>query len=87
MTTTIKVAGVGAGYFSRFHYGSWARIDRVRVVGVADPDLPRALATGHPAFGDLVSMVEATRPDLLDIIVPPAAQAWLSAAPSRCRSK
>jgi predicted dehydrogenase len=75
MTTTIKVAGVGAGYFSRFHYGSWARIDRVRVVGVADPDLPRALATGHPAFGDLVSMVEATRPDLLDIIVPPAAQA------------
>ena len=72
--TTLRVAGLGAGYFSRFHYDSWRRMPRARLVGVCDHVPDRAAATGAPAFTDLALMIEQVRPDLLDLIVPPAAQ-------------
>ena len=72
---TIKVACLGAGYFSRFHHDGWDRLADAELVGVADSDWAKAQATGHPAFQDLASMLEATRPDILDIIVPPSAHA------------
>ena len=71
----IRVACVGAGYFSQFHYGSWARIDDAELVGAADRDLAAAETTGLPAFADAVQLIEDTRPDLLDIIIPPAGHA------------
>ena len=71
----IKVACIGAGYFSQFHLGSWARIPRVRLVGVCDQDIDRARATGAPAFDRLDRMLDTAAPDLLDIILPPAAHA------------
>lgn len=72
---TVRVACVGAGYFSQFHYGSWARIDGVTLVGACDTDLTRAEATGLPAFDDLEDMLAQAKPDLLDIILPPPAHA------------
>ena len=72
---SIRVACVGAGYFSQFHYGAWARIDGVEVVGACDTDLPRAKATGVPAFDDLDATLNVAAPDLLDIILPPPAHA------------
>ncbi|QBF29948.1 Gfo/Idh/MocA family protein [Thalassococcus sp. S3] len=75
MNGQIRVACVGAGYFSRFHYGSWARIGRVSLVGACDRDLAKAEATGLPAYTDLDAMLAETRPDLLDVILPPVAQA------------
>ena len=72
---TIRVACVGAGYFSQFHYGSWARMDRVTLVGSCNRDLAKAQATGLPAFSDLDEMLAKTKPDLLDIILPPVAHA------------
>lgn len=72
---TIRVACVGAGYFSQFHYGAWARIDGIDVVGACDTDLARAKATGAPAFDDLGDMLEQTGPQVLDIILPPPAHA------------
>lgn len=74
MATNISVAGVGAGYFSRFHYESWNRLANTTLVGVCDHDTTKAKAVGVAAFDDLGAMFEATLPDLLDIIVPPAAQ-------------
>lgn len=71
----LRVACVGAGYFSRFHYESWARDDRVTIVGSCDRDLEKAEATGLPAFQDVTAMIAQTQPDLLDIILPPAAHA------------
>ncbi|WP_299611111.1 Gfo/Idh/MocA family oxidoreductase [uncultured Tateyamaria sp.] len=71
----IRVACVGAGYFSQFHYGSWARMDGVEVVGACDLDLAKARATGAPAFDDLGEMLVQAAPDLLDIILPPPAHA------------
>ncbi|MEM6940272.1 MAG: Gfo/Idh/MocA family oxidoreductase [Pseudomonadota bacterium] len=71
----LKVACLGAGYFSQFHYQSWRRIDRVRLVGSCDCALTKAKATGLPAFSDLAQMLVATEPDVLDIILPPGAHA------------
>ncbi|MBS0123286.1 Gfo/Idh/MocA family protein [Thetidibacter halocola] len=71
----IRVAGVGAGYFSRFHYDSWARMLGAVPVAACDRDIAHARATGLPAFDDLPRMLAEVRPDLLDIILPPAGHA------------
>jgi predicted dehydrogenase len=71
----LRVACVGAGYFSRFHYESWARADRVDLVGSCNRDITKARATGLQAFDDLGAMLAVTQPDLLDIILPPVAHA------------
>lgn len=73
--TSLKVACVGAGYFSQFHLGSWAREPRVSLVGVCDNDLAKAQATQAPAFDRLPLMLSQTQPDILDIIVPPTGHA------------
>ena len=71
----LKVACVGAGYFSQFHYGSWARMDRVALVASCNRDIGKAKATGLPAYSDLGTMLAEQNPDLLDIILPPEAHA------------
>ncbi|SFR33081.1 Predicted dehydrogenase [Yoonia tamlensis] len=71
----LRVACVGAGYFSQFHYGGWARDARVTLVGSCNRDIAKARETGLPAFDDLARMLDETQPDLLDIILPPVAHA------------
>ncbi|MEO1640084.1 MAG: Gfo/Idh/MocA family oxidoreductase [Pseudomonadota bacterium] len=73
--TMLKVACVGAGYFSQFHIDSWKRMERAVLVGVCDRDLDRAKATGAPAFADVEEMLAETQPDIVDVILPPNAQA------------
>lgn len=70
---THAVACLGAGYFSQFHYGAWSRIPQVTCVGAADQNLDAARATGFAAFDSLDAMLAQTDPDILDIILPPAA--------------
>ncbi|KAB7615213.1 Gfo/Idh/MocA family oxidoreductase [Amylibacter sp. SFDW26] len=67
----VRVACLGAGYFSQFHYDAWRRIDRVALVGSADTDYEKAAETGAPAFSDYEKMLSVTLPDVLDIITPP----------------
>ena len=69
----LRVACVGAGYFSRFHYDSWSRLERVALIASCNRDINKAQATGLPAYNDLTSMLVEQRPDLLDIILPPVA--------------
>lgn len=76
MGAALKLATVGTGYFSRFHYDAWARIPEVRLVGVCNRRLEGATSVaatfaGARAFADFDEMLEATRPDLVDIITPP----------------
>ncbi|MEO0750266.1 MAG: Gfo/Idh/MocA family oxidoreductase [Pseudomonadota bacterium] len=73
--TGLRVACAGAGYFARFHHDSWARMERATLVGVCDLDLAKAQATGAPAFDTLTTLLAQAKPDLLDIILPPKAQA------------
>lgn len=72
---SLRVACLGAGYFARFHYDAWTRVPGVTLVGAADHDRERAAATGVPAFGGLEEMLDATYPDVLDIITPPTTHA------------
>jgi predicted dehydrogenase len=71
----ITVACLGAGYFSRFHYDAWTRLDDVDLLASADADVERAAATGLPAYGSLSEMLAVQRPDVLDIITPPPSHA------------
>jgi D-apiose dehydrogenase len=79
MTGPLRVAVIGAGYFSRFHLDAWRSLPDARLVGVCEPDPVRraqALGTtgvpGGPAgFEDAATMLEALRPDVVDIVTPP----------------
>lgn len=68
---TLRVACVGAGYFSQYHIESWRRIPDVELVGVCDRVYAKAVATGAPAFTDLAKMLGAVQPDIVDLILPP----------------
>ncbi len=67
----IRVACVGAGYFSRFHYEAWNRIDGALPVASVNRDIAKAEATGLAAYSDLELALSEQKPDLLDIITPP----------------
>ena len=74
--TGLRVAGVGAGYFSQFHYDAWRRLPGVELVGICNRSRDKAAAIaatagGPPVFDDLARMLDTARPDLLDIITPP----------------
>ena len=73
---TLKVAGVGAGYFAQYHYDAWQRIGEIRLEAVCDLDASRAQLTaqrhGVPTvFTDVEAMIREIQPDILDIITPP----------------
>jgi len=70
----LRIACLGAGYFSQFHIDGWRRIEGATLVGVADSDLVKATATGAPAFNTLDDLL-TTNPDVIDIIVPPPGHA------------
>ncbi len=72
----IRVATVGTGYFSRFQYEAWRRMQEVELVALCN----RTEAHGRAAaetygiprvFTDCADMLDSAAPDLLDIITPP----------------
>ncbi len=74
--TRLRVACVGAGYFSRFQYEAWARMPDVKLVALANRSLDKGqeMATAHGigrVFADPLEMIAAGGFDLLDIITPP----------------
>ncbi|MGI9437522.1 MAG: Gfo/Idh/MocA family protein [Geminicoccaceae bacterium] len=85
---TKRIAVAGTGFFGRFHYDAWSRLPDAMLVGAASLD-PKGLAeVGDrfviPAlFDDVETMLEQTKPDLLDIVAPPSAHRSLLAAAAR----
>jgi predicted dehydrogenase len=76
MSKNVRVATVGTGYFSQFHYESWRRMADVELVGVCNRtrDGAKAFAEKYqiPAvFTDFGKMLDSVKPDLVDIITPP----------------
>jgi predicted dehydrogenase len=72
----LRVASLGAGFFGRFHLDAWRRIPEAELVALCERDASRGRATaaefGIPAvFEDLDGMLDATKPDILDIAGPP----------------
>jgi predicted dehydrogenase len=76
--TRLRVAAIGAGYFSQFHYDAWTRMNEVELVGLCDLNPARASDTAArwsvpQTFTDAAEMLDRLNPDLVDIITPPAA--------------
>lgn len=72
----LRVAVAGAGYFCQFQLDGWRRIPRVELVGISNRDEAKARALaeqyGVPrTFSAVQPMLDATAPDLLDIVTPP----------------
>lgn len=68
---------IGAGYFSQFHADAWGRLPDVDLVAVCDADPARAQALADRygiarTYADAAQMLEAERPDFVDIATPPA---------------
>lgn len=73
----LRVAVVGAGYFSRFHLDAWNDLHDVALVGVCDSDRQRLDALPgdreRPArFTEARRMFESVRPDIVDLVTPPS---------------
>jgi len=73
---SLRVAAVGAGYFSQFQYLGWKNIENAACVALANRDLRKGRETaqrfGVPqVYARLEPMLDEVRPDLLDIITPP----------------
>lgn len=73
---SLKLAIIGLGYFSRFHQDAWSRMADVEVVGIVDRDPVKLAASAElfpqaGKFADARAMLDAVRPDLVDIVTPP----------------
>lgn len=88
-TARKRIAVVGAGFFSQFHLEGWHEMPHVELVGLCDVDPQRVAALAKrfdipQVFNDVAHMMDATQPDLVDVVTPPVSHAQvLSAALER----
>ena len=74
---TLRGVAAGAGYFSQFHYDAWRRTSGAALVALCDTSRDRAQEAAR-RFGidriyvDVAEMLDAERPDFIDVITPPA---------------
>lgn len=75
------VAVIGLGYFSQFHLAAWQANPSARLVAVADANVALAAETGTrlnvAAYPDIDAVLQSAAPDIIDLVVPPPAQAAL----------
>ena len=75
MKKNIRLAVVGTGYFSQFHYDAWKRLN-VDLVGICSLNKDEASKYSKQfqnceVYLDFETMIKTTKPELVDIIVPP----------------
>ena len=78
MIKKIKLAVIGTGYFSYFHFDAWSRLE-VDLKGICSHNKNEASKVsenflGSKSFDDYELMMDEVQPDLIDVIVPPADQ-------------
>jgi len=71
----LRIAAVGTGYFSHFHFDAWRRLP-VEVAGICSLSKDEATAVAGTfgrcgSFVDFEDMLDEVCPDLVDIITPP----------------
>ncbi len=72
----LRGVGIGAGYFSPFQYEAWTRIPEVVITAMCNRNVERARPI-MAAYGiakhytDWRAMLDAEKPDFVDIITPP----------------
>lgn len=72
----LKGVCVGAGYFSRFQYEAWTRIEGVQIVALCNRDIEKGKKLAaefniENVYGTVAEMLEKEQPDFIDIITPP----------------
>jgi len=80
----LRIAGIGAGYFSRFHLEGWRSVPDAEVVAWCDAQLGKAESATRDfsavrTYTDATTMLDAVKPDLVDIVTPPESHAELVA--------
>ena len=86
----MRIAMAGAGMVSRHHLIGWSRQSNATVVAIADPDIDKARQRAdefgiEQTFADAAAMLDAMRPDALDIVAPMQVHAALiRLAAERC---
>ena len=75
-----RIAVVGAGFFSQYQLEAWAGMANAELVGLCDPDSNRATAMARRfsvprTFERVEAMLDAVKPDLVDVVVPPTSHA------------
>lgn len=68
----------GAGFASGLHLAGWKRLDNAEVVAICDPNEEKAAARAREfgvaeVFNDAEEMLNAVKPDAIDIVAPMAA--------------
>ena len=84
----LRLGIAGCGRAGRVHLARLLATGRVEVIGCVDPDVDAAAALAAtipapapvPAFGDLTSLVEATRPQAIAVLAPHRAHYRLAMA-------
>jgi len=72
----LRVAVIGTGYFSQYHYRAWQRMSDVQLVALHAVDRTSGQTIADEfgvatVFTDIKQMLESTKPDLVDIVTPP----------------
>ncbi|MEX0886797.1 MAG: Gfo/Idh/MocA family oxidoreductase [Phycisphaeraceae bacterium] len=85
MATDGSLRGVmiGAGYFGDVQADAWQRVEGARIVAVCDRDEPRARKMAdrygiEQVYADAAAMLDAERPDFVDIVTRPDAHLALT---------
>jgi len=78
--TKLRVAGIGAGYFSQFHYEAWDFLEGAELAAICNRDRTKAQAMADrynipSVYTDPDLMLSEVKPDLVDIITPPETHA------------
>lgn len=74
--TPLRGLCIGAGYFGRFHFEAWRRLEGVQIEAVCDRDEARAkeaarIVGAQRWFTDASEALDAVQPDFVDLITPP----------------
>lgn len=72
----LKVAVIGTGYFSRFHYAAWQRMPDVELVGLltlnkTEAELFQNEFGVNAIYTDLGDMLDQSDADVVDVVSPP----------------
>ena len=75
MKNKIRIAIVGTGYFSQFHFDAWKRLE-VNVVAICSLNENNAIYYSKrfnncPIYSDFKKMIDETDLDFVDIVIPP----------------
>ncbi|WP_376877841.1 Gfo/Idh/MocA family protein [Albirhodobacter sp. R86504] len=78
----LKIAVAGAGAISEFHLKGWQAQEAVTIAAICDPDRAKAQEQADrfgiaEVFTDMAEMLDAVRPDAVDIITPVGSHAPL----------